>query len=337
MARPLLGIALMIYFVEFARQRRKLGGLLGATLFVGMLVAILALGASQWTSKSDQLRFLIDLLPRFADQLESFDAGGGFNVNEIAGALAWICPLMTGLVAYYKPGHNKILFGASIVAYVIAFLALFLGQSRFAIGGVLVALALMVWLLIPSWRWRWLAWGALLFIAVLEVLIMRNAFGATSLAERDEESVSARFDIWMSALHIMSDYPLTGVGLNMYRDGRVRSLYPVPTFKQAVLPHTHQEWLQIGTDLGIPGLAAYLGLQAAIAWMLFRAYRDGDSRARGVIAGVSGGLIAHGIFGLGDAIPIWDRFAFLMWWLIALGAAQYFLVKQVEIAPSEMT
>jgi putative inorganic carbon (HCO3(-)) transporter len=169
------------------------------------------------------------------------------------------------------------------------------------------------------------------------VLIMRNAFGAVSLIERDEESVSARFDIWVSALHIMSDYPLTGVGLNMYRDGRVRELYPVPAFAQPVLPHTHQEWLQIGTDLGFPGLAAYLALQVTTGWMVVRSYRDGDQRARGVIVGAGGGLLAHAIFGLGDAIPIWDRFAFLMWWLLALVAAQDFLVNRGKTDPPEIS
>jgi putative inorganic carbon (HCO3(-)) transporter len=270
-------------------------------------------------------------MPRISGWLEPFDAGGGFNVNEIAGALAWVCPLLFGMAFYFWRKVRKVAFVITFCLFGGAFLALFLGQSRFALAGVLVALVGMVGLLIPERRARWAAWVGLLVITVLEIMIVRNVFtppGMQTLAERDEDSMSTRFDIWTSAIQIIGDYPLTGVGLNMFRDGRVRSLYPVPTFKQSVLPHTHQEWLQIGTDVGLPGLAVYLIIQGVVAWMLYRGYRQGDTASKALFVGVAGGLFAHAVFGLGDAIPIWDRFAFIFWWLIALGTAQYFLTQQ---------
>jgi O-antigen ligase len=123
----------------------------------------------------------------------------------------------------------------------------------------------------------------------------------------------------------MRDYPLTGVGLNMFRDGRVRALYPVPTFPNPVLPHTHQEWLQVGTDMGIPGLIVFIGLQVVTIYALYTGYRQGTASSKAVFAAVGAGLFAHAFFGLGDAITLWDRFAFVFWWLVALGGAQYVL------------
>jgi putative inorganic carbon (HCO3(-)) transporter len=162
-------------------------------------------------------------------------------------------------------------------------------------------------------------------------MIMRDMFvppEQQALAARDEQSVNTRFDIWQSALDIIRDYPLTGVGLNMFRDGRVRAIYPVPSFTKPVLPHTHQEWLQLGTDMGLPGLAVWIGLQIMVVYQLIKSYRRGNSSAKAVTAAVAAGLFAHGFFGLGDAITLWDRFAFLLWWLLGLAGAQTFLVSE---------
>jgi len=330
MGRPLMGIALYGTFVEQARLRGSMRSLLAATLVLAAIITVLSLGASQWNSKSIALRFVTDALPRIAEGLAPFDARGGFNANEMAGALAFVCPFMGGLVAYSWGRYHRLLRVVTALLFGLLFLALFLGQSRFALVGTLIALAALAGLLIPARRGRWLAWTALAAITVFELLIVRDVFMPPSqqaLAERDAESITIRYDIWGSALHILRDYPLTGVGLNMFRDGRVRAVYPVPSYTNPVLPHAHQEWLQIGADMGLLGLAVFIGLQAVVAWMLYTSYRRGDQSAKGVTAAVAAGLFAHGFFGLGDAITLWDRFAFLLWWLLGLGGAQAYHVS----------
>ncbi|HLU12271.1 MAG TPA: hypothetical protein VK003_21515, partial [Oceanobacillus sp.] len=91
-------------------------------------------------------------------------------------------------------------------------------------------------------------------------------------------------------------------------------------------PHAHNEWVQIGTDLGIPGLLVFAGWFVVIGWMLLRVWRTGDLQARAFSLATACGLAAHLFYGLGDAIPLWDRFAFVFWWLIGLALAQYLLV-----------
>lgn len=330
-----MGIALYGYFVERARQRGSMDSLLVATLVLGAIITVLALGASQWNSKSVSLDFILDRLPLIANSLAPFDAKGGFNANEMAGALAFVCPLLGGLIAYSWGRYNRTLRIVTTILFTLLFLALFLGQSRFALVGTLIALFVLVKLLIPARRWRWMAWSGLVAIVVLEILIVRDVFvppDRQALAERDAESINIRFDIWGSALDIIADYPLTGVGLNMFRDGRVRAIYPVPSFPNPVLPHAHQEWLQIATDMGLPGLAVWLGLQGAFIYLLYKGYRRGSLSARAVMAAVAAGLFAHGFFGLGDAITLWDRFAFLLWWLLGLGAAQAYLVNENRLS-----
>lgn len=327
MSRPLLGIALVIYFIETARLRRSMGALVGIALGIGAVVAVLALGASQWNTKSLPFQSITSALPRIDTALAAFDIGGGFNANEIAGGLAYVTAMAAGLIAFRK--NWRILAG---IIFAALLLALVLGQSRFAIFGTLLALALMTPLLIRQWRWRFVAWAGIFALVLLETLLVLNIIttGNVGLNDRDESSFSTRLDIWESALFIMRDYPLTGAGLNMFRDGRVRTLYPVPTFKQPVLPHAHQEWLQIGADMGIPGVIVFAGIHAAAAYMLFITYKRGDASAKAIAVGVAGGLVAHTVFSIGDAIALWDRLSFLFWLLLGLGAAQYTLITRTS-------
>ncbi|MBZ0279372.1 MAG: O-antigen ligase family protein, partial [Anaerolineae bacterium] len=278
----------------------------------------LGLLSTEWNSKSHQLRVIIDLFPRYLPL-------GTFNANEIAGALCFIAPLLAGLATYNLNTKSGTIFRAACgFGFAAVLLAIVLGQSRFALAGTLLALGLMTPLLIRRWRWRIAAWGGLVLLVVLEVMIIRNVFSPARLdiqIDRDELSASLRLGIWEQAFNILTDLPLTGVGLNQFRDGRVRALYPVAGYETRILPHTHNELLQIGTDLGVPGLVIYIGWFVVIAFVLIRCYRRGIPQVKVLAVAVGGGLLAHAVFGLGDAIPIWDRFAFISWWLIALACA----------------
>ncbi len=341
---PVMGLALLIFFVEHARTRGSMDGVLLASAVLALLVAALALGATQWNEKSTQLAFITRLLPR----IKWFPgAQGGFNANEIAGALAWLTPLMAGL-AFYR-GRWPLVRIAAAVGFWLLLLALFLGQSRLAIIGVVVALAGIIFLVIPPGRRRALALVGLVLLIVAEVAVVKNVFNAGQaqrLEDRDEVSTFGRLDIWRSALNIVHDYPLTGVGINLFRAAPVRNRYPAPAYDKAVLPHAHNEFLQVATDLGIPGAILFTAWYGFTALMLIEVWRRGDRSARAVAAAVGAGLLAHAVFGMGDAVALWDRFTFVFWWLFGVGAAQYalvhFRVKEqrrvfVETAPQSVT
>src|SRR5262249_13990791 len=157
---------------------------------------------------STQLAFITRALPR----IRWFPgAEGGFNANEIAGALAWLTPLMAGL-AFYR-GRWPLVRIAAAVGFWLLLLALFLCQQRLAIIGVVAALAGIIFLVVPPGRRRYIAlFGLALFIAA-EVAVVKNVFNsgqAQRLEDRDEISTYGRLDIWRSALNIVHDYPLTG-------------------------------------------------------------------------------------------------------------------------------
>lgn len=339
LARPILGMALAYAMIESARTAGHLRGPLQAITLLALLVGILAIGSTQWVAKSAPLDPIIRVLPT----LEGFPgAERGFNPNEIAGALTWLIPLMAALMVYRWQQRQQrwdvtLNFG-------MLFAALFLGQSRAAVIGVLTTLLLMVPFLFRRVRWRLLAWGAVGLCIAAQALISVNlaeqqralaesaasTTAESSQPEGEETSMDARFQIWASALATMRDYPLTGVGLAMFRDNRVRANYPVPIMGGKILPHAHNEPLQVGADMGLPGLIVFLGLYAAAGYMLWVSWRHGDGLLRAVCVGTAGGLVAHFVYGLADAVTLWDRFAFVFWMLLGLAGAQYVLARSLS-------
>jgi O-antigen ligase len=329
LGRPLMGMLLATSLIDRAYRLNSIDSLILPTIVLSLIVGILALVSSQWSVKSSQLMFIVNLLPKVRDVPQI-----GFNVNEIAGALAYLTPLMAGITVYYWTVHSVSRFDRwcrilATSAFCILWLAVFLGQSRFALLGILPMLLVISIFLVPRGRWRIAAIAFVVFFIVAQLVIMSGIFStqAETLAERDQDSLSSRLLIWGSGLQILRDYPLTGSGMNTYRVTAVRALYPVPGFER--IPHAHNEWIQIATDLGIPGLIVFAGWFVTLGWMLLTSWRQGDAKAKAIALGTACGLIAHIVYGMGDAVPVWDRFAFVFWWLVGLAGAQYTLVQFV--------
>ncbi len=327
LGRPLMGIAIYFVFVEHARHF-GMRDLIICTVGLGLIVASLALFATQWNSKSDQLGFIIDRLPQFRDV---WLAPGGFNANEIAGGLAWLTPLCAALALYR--GHGRWTQAGAAVVFALLLFVLFLGQSRLAIGGVVVGLAVVIVLLIPRGRRMALALAGLALFVAAEAALVTNVFASLSQAvemqNRDENSSAGRLEMYISVIDILQDHPLTGVGMNMYRDNQVRARYPVPSYEDSgrILPHAHNEFLQIGTDLGYPGMSWFVVLHGMAALMAWRCVRQPDQASRVLAVAVVAALLAHGIYGTGDAVTLWDRFIFVFWWVLGLLGAQYTLMR----------
>jgi hypothetical protein len=77
----------------------------------------------------------------------------------------------------------------------------------------------------------------------------------------------------------------------------------------------------------VPGILVYLGWTGVIGWMLWQVWQRGDALSRTGAVGVAGGLLAHLVFSMGDAITLFDRFIFLYWLLLGLGTALFVRVR----------
>lgn len=322
--RGILGVLVVLSFAAMARQRGDVDRLVKATLALSGIVAIFALTMSIWSDKSDILRPMIDLIPRISGVA---GVRGGFNVNEIAGAMAWLLPVVASIMIhdwrFRLAGTQWRRWSVSLI-FALLWVAVFFGQSRMAIFGLIAAMGLLIMALIPAGRWRMIAWAALIALTVAEMVLFIGVFSPDEkLESRDEASLTSRLLIWDSAAQMIVDYPLTGVGMNKYRLSDVRKAYPVAGYENRILPHAHNEVLQIGADLGVPGVLLFVGWHGVAAWMLWRVWRHGEAFQRALAVGLLASLLAHGVFGLGDTIALWDRLSFVFWWILGLVAALY--------------
>lgn len=383
--RPLLGIWMYFHFLEHAKLNKNLSLLVIGTIGMAFVLALTALTTTQWLpEKLGRLGFLVDALPHFdyrgvANNLDGricipfsaliipdgcFNPGDvlrntllSFNANEIAGALAWMTPTMAAIALAYPRKEKEdqrdwlslSIRSAAGFVFVMLFAALFLGQSRFAIAGVMISLILMVWLLVPNNRWRYLLLGVVAVLIVLQLALLLNLFAIPSssnssadpgLSGRDQNSVATRLEIWKRGLWMMHDYPLTGIGMAMYRTAVSRPPYQIPYYVEHKLyppPHAHNEWIQIGADLGVPGLALYISWQIVVLQMLWYGWKSQNKTAQAIAIASFTGLLAHALYGMGDAVTLWDRYQFILWWLVGLAGAQYVLAKSEADESSDLT
>jgi putative inorganic carbon (HCO3(-)) transporter len=143
-----------------------------------------------------------------------------------------------------------------------------------------------------------------------------------------------RVEIWSRAVYGIQDYAFTGLGLGTFRYV-LPALYPLFTANPDVdLGHAHNEWLQAGVDLGLTGLVAFVALQGLSFALTYRAFRQPlPALIRWLMAGVLAGLVAHGIFGLTDAVALGAKPGVFFWLLLALTAVVWRLMAVSAFRP----
>jgi hypothetical protein len=337
MVRPLLGMWLVIYAVELVRQTRSYLPLIGVSIVGGGIIAVLGLTATQFTVKSEALMGIITRLPDINYRATLPDMLLGFNVNEMGGILSWVVPLLLGVALIPFPETSQTQRHWWQVARVlagivgsIALLALMLGQSRFAIGGVLGSLLLLALFALRS-RKRIIVTTLVVILIAFEAMIFfdvglspapdtntsnPSANSATLVSDRDQSTFNQRLEIWQRSLMMIGDYPLTGVGMSMFYLAVRYEPYIVTLLADRPPPHAHNEWLQIGTDLGIGGIVLFALWHGIALWYLWRIWRTSDVHLRHLAWVLLASLLAHNVFGMGDAIKLWDRYAFAWWWIL---------------------
>jgi putative inorganic carbon (HCO3(-)) transporter len=241
----------------------------------------------------------------------------------VAGTLTLVFPLQVALLAGRArpiPGGRPAWLWAQVVLLLLTGGLLLLAQSRSSWLGLAAGLALLL-----AWsgrRGRWLA-GAAAAAVLAIALVAAGALASAAQAPLDG-GLSDRREIWLRALYVIRDYPLTGLGLNAFRSVMPR-LYPLyrtsPDFNFA---HAHNLLLQAAVDLGLPGLAAYLALWWAAGAALVAAHRAAvDPWLRVLARGLGAGLAAHFVFGLTDAVSLGAKLGIFFWFALALAAGVY--------------
>ncbi len=339
----LLGVTTLYVLVSFActvsRFERTVFGLqVVAAGFTGFLLV-----GTQWGSKVPVLQQLGSMIPQVIKGLPG--AEEGFHPNEAGGALTWLVflPLTTGLGVWGRRRSASTAIVACLLLGLSAAMAgvLLLTQSRSAWIGAIAGIGALAF---AAGRWG-KALVALGLIAVLATILVIGPAQARQVLDEGSPaelgavtniSLEGRMEIWSRALYGIQDFPFTGMGMGTFRRV-VPVLYPLFLVSpDQDIGHAHNEWLQVGVDLGIPGLIAYLAIQALGLMLAYKTFRSpGPPLVRWTAGGALAGLVAHGVYGITDAVALGAKPGVLYWILLALVATGWELTTTAVKPPTK--
>jgi putative inorganic carbon (hco3(-)) transporter len=345
----MLGIAVLFVFAQRGATRRGWLVCLAIFFLFGIGIAGVSLLGTRWVT-GGKLAFLAAITSRLPVRLTGLaGAADGFHPNEVAGSLLWVMPLMittsVGLIkkvifptrrAERDEKVNFIHLNVMVViggATIFTLLIFILTLSRTAYLALIIALGALVWFILPR-QWQ-IGLAILATIAVIIIGVFLSTTDGNSLnrilfsstsgdASNSLNSMEGRLEIWTRAYECIQDFPYTGMGMNTFRTA-VYIIHPPRLFNpETDIGHAHNEFLQAALDLGVPGLMAFVWLYISAFVVLFKAYHRASKFDRDSIPwilGLAGGLIAHLLFGMNDAVALGAKPGLLFWMLLGLVAS----------------
>jgi len=199
---------------------------------------------------------------------------GGYDPNDSAMYLVSALPILVFFAVSSKRLSGKVVAGVTAFFTLVAIVAT---QSR---GGFLGLAAVLIFMLL---FFRGIRVGTK--ILVVGVFCIGLAFTADatywermeSITQMDdgygEGTVGGRVQIWERGVGYMFQNPLTGVGLFNFSVAEGRSPEIAEQVRRGIgakYSAAHSMWVQLGAELGIPGLLAFLGLFGHVGWGLWR-------------------------------------------------------------------
>jgi O-antigen ligase len=327
-AGVLYGVALFYAVADLGR--RPAGILLPALTVVGLgaAAALLSLLGTAFALKWTPLQPLLNAFPQLIRGVPLQGNEAGFNPNQVSGALIMFLPLeltlLAGLLRHGEmPWARRLALLAALgLGLILTAAVILLAQSRAA--WVALALGLLVLGAIVARPLR-----PVLLLALAAVLVALVLWGPVTLGQwlvdqglmvrSGETSWAARVELWSRGLWGIADFPLTGMGMNMFRR-TVWELYPLFEYPPGYdVGHAHNLYLQAALDLGLPGLVCYLAMTGsglALGWQSYRRAPEQLARLAGLGAAI--GLAVHALWGMTDIVALGAKQGFLWWAVLAL-------------------
>ncbi|MCB0138895.1 MAG: O-antigen ligase family protein [Caldilineaceae bacterium] len=250
----------------------------------------------------------------------TLNIGETIHLNVLAGALVLILPLWAALALQPKWTERRWPRWVSAIGALLLLTVIAMTQSR---GGYLAVAASMMMVLVLRWpRLLWTIPVILLAIAVTIWWMGPQPFLELFSSDGSLGGWDGRVEIWTQSLNALYDFVFTGLGIGTFTLV-IPLLYPLRVNIEGY-PHAHNLLLQIGLDLGLPGLIAYISILLNLGVMLCMSWRRAASALdRALTVGAIGSLVAMLVHGTLDAVTWGTKFAFLPWVLFAFVTNHY--------------
>ena len=189
-----------------------------------------------------------------------------------------------GIIGRLQLFHHYMTSGGILMMIGLLAIAIIFSSAtrRIKIVSAIVTVPIVISLIFTFTRSSWLGFAAgigviglfrnrKLLIALIVLIALVVLLGPSSIQDRvlsifdpTHPNNVERVHMWQAGLRIMLDYPLTGVGdIDLAPTYKV---YMSPEAKE-VVGHLHNNFLQFGAIMGIPGLIFIILLFARIIWM----------------------------------------------------------------------
>lgn len=245
-----------------------------------------------------QLAWVIVLSHGFVAYELNLSYYSGFNVIQQVGFAgmdnnSFSIAMCTSAGLAFFLGLNATAWWQKLLAFASAGLMVHTVFFAFSRGGMLglVIIAVISFVLIPKKLKHYFTLVAALLVAIRLAgpeVVQRFSSVFVSQESRDE-SAQSRLDMWKICLQIMSQYPILGLGPHQF---------PVHAHEYGLNrgKEAHSLWLQIGAELGVPGLVflgSFYAICAARLWPFARGRRPSANEwytdtARMVVSGLTG-------------------------------------------------
>lgn len=316
--RLLSGIGLFYAIVNWTHSTLQLRWLLSGAFLCGFGLICIAPFTVAWIPSK------VTVIPPALYRSFQLMVSDSINPSVLAGSLVILFPYLFAMLLWQRMSilRRTVL----VVAIVLTLGTVILSQSRGGWIGLSAALLVMI---IIRWRRGWLlllvpvvgAMAAVWFLGLgrtVDILTTDRSFGG----------LSGRKEVWVRALYLIRDFPLTGIGMGSFEQIS-GALYPFqnPLWR---IPHAHNIFLTVAVDLGIPGLIAWLAVIFVVIATAWQTYKYGLIAGDGLLVtlgvGTVGSQIALMGHGLTDAVT-WGmvRPAVFVWalWGISIAAWRY--------------
>ena len=179
---------------------------------------------------------------------------------------------------------------------------------------------------------------AILVVALAGTSLAMHRWRGMGIIDRRDPGTDYRILMWEDGIKLIEAHPLFGVGQNVIRDEP--SKFDLRAYKKYGLEsHFHSTPIELGVELGLPALAAWIVLMAAYWFVLVRLVKQtrksSDPFPYGLSLGILGatsGFLATSLvnYDFGDSVVV-----FLFWFLAGLALALDHLLNRssLQLAP----